>query len=54
MSDTERMREIKTLIRFYERHGWNWLLAAGFLLSKQYPPICEHICGNCRRNERAA
>lgn len=34
MSDIEMMREVKALIRFYEKRGANWLLAAEFILAR--------------------
>lgn len=33
-SDAEVMSEVKDLIRFYTRRGWNWLLAAEYTIWK--------------------
>lgn len=33
MTPAER-REVKALIRFYERRGWDWSLAAEYLIRK--------------------
>ena len=59
MNDAEVMREVKALIRFYERRGSNWLLAAEFTLAKHSSPwpggrMCGHICGACTHSRRAA
>ena len=52
MSDAAVMREVKSLIRFYERRKKNWLNAAEFTLWKLHggPPLC--FCGNCQRWRR--
>ncbi len=30
----EMQREVKALIRFYERRGWNWLMAVEFHIAR--------------------
>jgi len=59
MTDTEVAKEVKAMIRFYEKRGANWLMAAEFTLAKHHTPrsdgrICRHVCGACRHSERAA
>lgn len=43
MSHAGAMTEVKSLIRFYERRRWNWLLAAEFVLM-QHNTACD-VCG---------
>lgn len=39
--------EVKTLIRFYERRGWNWLDAVEFTLSRHSGRL-EYVIGSKR------
>jgi hypothetical protein len=48
VSDAEVAREVKSLIRFYERRKWNWLLAAEFTLLR-HNGGCLHACYICQR-----
>lgn len=34
MSERELEREVKALIRFYEKRGWDWTVAAAFTLCR--------------------
>jgi hypothetical protein len=51
-------QEVKDLIRFYERRGRDWLLAAEFHLYRlnggEFPigRRCGHKCGQCTQREK--